>query len=78
MLVRFSYDDSLAARLGRMDALVAWIGAHPIAAGLAIFLVVFCDALVILGIVVPAFGLLTLRGARLTPAAERIKDLVVA
>ena len=41
-----------------LDALVAWIGAHPIAAGLVIFLVVFCDALVILGIVVPAVPIL--------------------
>jgi DNA-binding transcriptional LysR family regulator len=31
-----------------------------------------------LGLVVPAFGLLTLRGARLTPAAERLRDLVRA
>ncbi|MBB5207564.1 bifunctional DedA family/phosphatase PAP2 family protein [Chiayiivirga flava] len=37
-----------------LDALVAWIGQHPIAAGLVIFLVVFCDAVVILGVVVPA------------------------
>ena len=41
-----------------LDALVAWIGAHPLAAGLVIFLVVFCDALVILGIVVPAVPIL--------------------
>lgn len=41
-----------------LDALVAWIGGHPLAAGLAIFLVVFCDALVILGIVVPAVPVL--------------------
>ena len=31
-----------------------------------------------LGFVVPAFGLLTLRGARLTPAAERLRDLIRA
>lgn len=31
-----------------------------------------------LGIVVPAFGLLTLKGAQLTPAAERIRELVAA
>lgn len=31
-----------------------------------------------LGIVVPAFGLLALRGARLTPAAGRLRDLVRA
>ena len=41
-----------------LDALVAWIGQHPIAAGLVIFLVVFCDAIVILGIVVPAVPIL--------------------
>ncbi|TNC49858.1 LysR family transcriptional regulator [Rubellimicrobium rubrum] len=31
-----------------------------------------------LGFVVPAYGLMTLRGARLTPAAERLRDLVQA
>jgi hypothetical protein len=31
-----------------------------------------------LGIVVPTYGLMTLRGARLTPAAERLRDLVRA
>ncbi|TNC70378.1 LysR family transcriptional regulator [Rubellimicrobium roseum] len=31
-----------------------------------------------LGIVVPAYGLMTLRGTRLTPAAERLRDLVLA
>ncbi len=40
------------------------------------------DGLVVLpldlGIVVPAFGLMTLRGARLTPAAERLRDLILA
>lgn len=41
-----------------LDALVAWIGAHPLAAGLVIFLVVFCDAVVILGIIVPAVPIL--------------------
>jgi membrane protein DedA with SNARE-associated domain/membrane-associated phospholipid phosphatase len=41
-----------------LDALVAWIGAHPVAAGLVIFLVAFCDALVILGIAVPAVPIL--------------------
>jgi membrane protein DedA with SNARE-associated domain/membrane-associated phospholipid phosphatase len=41
-----------------LDALVAWIGAHPIAAGIVIFLIVFCDALVILGVVVPAVPIL--------------------
>ncbi len=41
-----------------LDALVAWIGAHPIAAGAVIFAVAFCDALVILGIAVPAVPIL--------------------
>ena len=40
------------------DSLVAWIGAHPVAAGFAIFLVAFCDAVIILGAVVPALPLL--------------------
>jgi membrane protein DedA with SNARE-associated domain/membrane-associated phospholipid phosphatase len=41
-----------------LDALVAWIGGHPIAAGAVILAVVFCDALVILGIAVPAVPIL--------------------
>ena len=40
------------------DSLVAWIGAHPVAAGVAIFLVAFCDAVIILGAIVPALPLL--------------------
>ena len=40
------------------DSLLAWIGAHPLAAGVAIFIVAFCDALVILGAAVPALPLL--------------------
>jgi len=36
----------------------AWISAHPIAAGALIFLVAFCDAVIVLGIVVPALPLL--------------------
>ncbi len=40
------------------DSLVAWIGAHPVAAGVAIFLIAFCDAVVILGAIVPALPLL--------------------
>jgi membrane protein DedA with SNARE-associated domain/membrane-associated phospholipid phosphatase len=42
----------------KLDALVAWIGAHPVAAGLVIFAVVFFDALVILGVAVPAVPIL--------------------
>ena len=41
-----------------LEALVAWIGAHPLAAGLVIFLVAFCDAVVILGFAVPAAPIL--------------------
>lgn len=38
--------------------LVNWIGAHPVAAGGLIFLMAFCDALAVIGIVVPALPLL--------------------
>lgn len=51
-----------AAIIGAMsawfDSLVAWIGAHPVAAGVAVFLIAFCDALIILGAIVPALPLL--------------------
>ena len=40
------------------DSIVAWISAHPVAAGLVIFLIAFCDALAVVGIVVPALPLL--------------------
>ncbi|MFT4255346.1 MAG: bifunctional DedA family/phosphatase PAP2 family protein [Pseudoxanthomonas sp.] len=40
------------------DSLLAWIGAHPTAAGAVIFAVAFCDALIVLGAVVPALPLL--------------------
>ncbi len=40
------------------DSLVAWIGAHPVAAGVAIFAIAFCDAVIVLGAVVPALPLL--------------------
>ena len=36
----------------------AWISAHPLAAGALIFIVAFCDAVIVLGIVVPALPLL--------------------
>jgi membrane protein DedA with SNARE-associated domain len=42
----------------QLDALVAWLGTHPIAAGGLVFLVAFCDALAVIGIVVPALPLL--------------------
>ncbi len=40
------------------DSLLAWIGAHPVAAGLAIFAIAFCDAVIILGAIVPALPLM--------------------
>ena len=46
-----------------LDTLIAWVGQHPIAAGVVIFLVAFCDAVVILGFLVPAIPLLFAIGA---------------
>ncbi len=40
------------------DSTVAWIGAHPQAAGALIFLIAFCDALIVVGALVPALPLL--------------------
>lgn len=40
------------------DTLLAWISAHPIAAGLVIFAIAFCDAVIILGAIVPALPLM--------------------
>ena len=40
------------------DSIVAWISATPQAAGGVVFLIAFCDALVVLGILVPALPLL--------------------
>jgi membrane protein DedA with SNARE-associated domain/membrane-associated phospholipid phosphatase len=40
------------------DSTVAWIGAHPQAAGALIFLIAFCDALIVVGAIVPALPLL--------------------
>ena len=42
----------------QLDALVAWIAQHPLAAGLVIFLIAFGDALVIVGVAIPAVPLL--------------------
>ena len=42
----------------RWDALLDWISRHPLAAGAVIFLIAFCDALLILGVAVPAVPLL--------------------
>jgi membrane protein DedA with SNARE-associated domain len=41
-----------------LDNLLAWISAHPVAAGLVIFAIAFCDAVIILGAIVPALPLL--------------------
>lgn len=46
-----------------IESATAWIGAHPVAAGALIFLVAFCDAVIVLGIVVPALPLLIAVGA---------------
>ena len=40
------------------DSIVAWISANPQAAGGLVFLIAFCDALAVVGIVVPALPLL--------------------
>lgn len=45
------------------DSILAWVGAHPVAAGAVIFLIAFLDSLVIVGIVVPAMPLLFAVGA---------------
>src|SRR5687768_15451843 len=42
----------------RFQAVVDWIGQNPLAAGLVIFLIAFGDALVIVGVAVPAVPLL--------------------
>ncbi|HEY5972605.1 MAG TPA: bifunctional DedA family/phosphatase PAP2 family protein [Pseudoxanthomonas sp.] len=46
-----------------IESASAWISAHPYAAGAVIFLIAFCDALVILGFLVPALPLLFAVGA---------------
>lgn len=43
---------------GWFHTLIAWVGAHPHAAGAVIFLIAFCDAAIVLGAVVPALPLL--------------------
>ncbi len=40
------------------DNLLAWIAAHPVAAGAVIFAIAFCDAVIVLGAIVPALPLL--------------------
>jgi membrane protein DedA with SNARE-associated domain len=44
------------------DNIVAWIGAHPQAAGLLIFAIAFCDAVIVLGAIVPALPLMVAIG----------------
>ncbi len=46
-----------------IESASAWISAHPLAAGAVVFLIAFCDALVIVGMVVPALPLLFAVGA---------------
>ncbi len=41
-----------------LDSLLAWISAHPVEAGGLIFAIAFCDALIIVGAIVPALPLL--------------------
>lgn len=41
-----------------LETLLAWIGQHPIAAGVVVFLIAFCDAVLILGFLVPALPLM--------------------
>lgn len=47
----------------QLDALVAWIGTHPLAAGAAIFALAFCDAIVLLGVLVPLMPIFFAVGA---------------
>ena len=42
----------------RWDALLDWISRHPLAAGIVIFLIAFGDALLIVGVAIPATPLL--------------------
>ncbi|HST45018.1 MAG TPA: VTT domain-containing protein [Luteimonas sp.] len=37
---------------------ISWIGAHPVAAGWLIFAIAFCDAVIVLGAIVPALPLM--------------------
>ena len=48
---------------GWFDSTITWISAHPVAAGGLIFLIAFCDSIIVLGIVVPALPLLFAIGA---------------
>lgn len=44
------------------DNIVAWIGAHPQAAGLLVFLIALSDAVIVLGAIVPALPLMVAIG----------------
>ncbi|WP_433852367.1 bifunctional DedA family/phosphatase PAP2 family protein [Stenotrophomonas nitritireducens] len=41
-----------------IDTTLAWIAAHPMLAGVVIFAIAFCDAVIILGAIVPALPLM--------------------
>ena len=41
-----------------IDTTLAWIAAHPVLAGAAIFAIAFCDSVIILGTIVPALPLM--------------------
>ncbi|KQN96607.1 MULTISPECIES: bifunctional DedA family/phosphatase PAP2 family protein [Stenotrophomonas] len=41
-----------------IDTTLAWIAAHPVLAGAVIFAIAFCDAVIILGAIVPALPLM--------------------
>lgn len=56
-----SYNPGMSSQW--FDQLVAWIGENPTAAGGLAFLIAFCDALAVVGIVVPALPLLFAVGA---------------
>ncbi|MCR6663780.1 MAG: bifunctional DedA family/phosphatase PAP2 family protein [Luteimonas sp.] len=43
---------------GFFNGLVDWVGNHPVAAGIVIFLIAFADAVIVLGAIVPALPLL--------------------
>ncbi|MDQ3287704.1 MAG: bifunctional DedA family/phosphatase PAP2 family protein [Pseudomonadota bacterium] len=45
-----------------LDSITTWISANPAAAGVVIFLIAFCDALILVGIVIPALPLLIAAG----------------
>ena len=41
-----------------IDATLEWIGAHPMLAGALVFAIAFCDAVIVLGTIVPALPLM--------------------